>query len=400
MPHNSKLAIAIDGNEANVLSRVGSNVYAYEVLMALEQLTKLDQDISVVVLLRTQPSLDLPTARPGWQYRVIGPSPYWTQWALPIHLWLHHKEYQVFFTPGHYAPRLSAVPYVSSVMDLAFLKYPEQFYRHDYLQLKHWTSYSVKHARKIIAISEATKHDVIEQYRRSADDIAVAYPAANTIQTENSDSAMVEHFFRKHRIRAPYFMFLGTFQPRKNLINLVEAYEQLCRKLSSGQTKKRSRSAKRPKAELPQLILAGKIGWLAEPIIDRIKKSPFFDYIILPGFVPNELKPALYQRATASVLVGLHEGFGIPPLESMTHGCIPIVSNTTSLPEVVGEAGILVDPMDTSSISSGLELSLSLTAKQRALYRRKGREQLKKFSWEKSAQTILDTLRSVAIHKI
>src|SRR5260221_1965330 len=113
------LRIAIDGNEANVLQRVGSNAYAYEIICHLEKILaerkKSDLEITVTVLLSTPANDQMPKTRKGWVYTVIGPAPMWTQFALPIYLFLHQKEFDVFYTPGHYAPRVSSVPYISSV---------------------------------------------------------------------------------------------------------------------------------------------------------------------------------------------------------------------------------------------------------------------------------------------
>ena len=114
---------AIDGNEANVESRVGSNVYAFELLQALEEKTRDNPTIAVTVLLSSPAKSFLPVERQGWKYQVVGPQKFWTQWALPLHLFAKRKQYDIFFTPGHYAPRIASIPYVSSVMDTTYLDY-------------------------------------------------------------------------------------------------------------------------------------------------------------------------------------------------------------------------------------------------------------------------------------
>jgi glycosyltransferase involved in cell wall biosynthesis len=387
--NQKKLHLAIDANEANIKNRVGSNVYAFEIIKAIYELSRNNQDLNFTILLSREPVAGLPPQRTGWEYKIIKPARLWTQFAESIYLFLNHKKIDVLFTPGHYAPRCSSVPYVSSVMDLAYLKYPDQFDENDLIQLKHWTKYSVKKADKVIAISEFTKTDIVDHYQKKDEDIVVAYPAIAKINSAAANQ--VKSFFKEHRIRKPYFLFLGTIQPRKNLIRLVEAYEQLCRRLSGQQFKKNKKNN-----SLPQLVLAGKIGWLSDPIMARIKQSSFSQNIILTGYIPSDIKPALYQQAAASLLLGLHEGFGIPPLESLQYGCIPIVSNTTSLPEVVGEAGFQVDPYDIKKISMTMEKALKLSIKDKAIYKRKGKNQLKKFNWRKSAQVILDTIEQVA----
>lgn len=393
----SPLHFAIDGNEANVSQRVGSNVYAFKIIEQLEVLTEDQPQLQVTVLLRRPPVKDLPKPRSGWQYQVVKPSLLWTQLAAPIHLFLNSHRYDLFFTPGHYAPRLSAVPYVSSVMDLAFLQFPDQFHYTDLIQLKHWTKYSVKKARRVVTISDFSKADLIKQYHLPAEKIDVVYPAVEPESPASNQE--VAAFFKKHRLRKPYFIFVGTFQPRKNLQKLVAAYELFCRQISSQQVFSHSRNRSsngQSGIQLPQLVLAGKSGWLADDILQRIKQSPFYDYIILPGFVPDNLKPALYERAVASILVGLHEGFGIPALESLHYDCLPIVSNQSSLPEVVGEAGILVDPKSEHSIAQGLKLALEYSAHQVTQFRRQAAQQRAKFDWQQSAQQILNILIDTA----
>ncbi len=383
------LHIVIDANEANINNRVGSNVYAFKIIQALYQLTKNNTKINITILLNRDPKTDLPRSRENWHYKIIKPAQFWTQFAEPIYLFLNHHKIDVLFTPSHYAPRYSSVPYVSSIMDLAYLKYPAQFDEQDLIQLQHWTKYSLKHASKVIAISEFTKQDIVKHYHKKPTDVVVAYPAVNKIKPASINQT--KRFFKKHHLRSPYFLFLGTLQPRKNLIKLIEAYEQLCRRLSSQRLKKSTKNT-----SLPQLVLAGKTGWLATPILDRIKASSFVKNIILTGYVPDDIKPVLYQKASASLLLGLYEGFGIPPLESLQYGCLPIVANTTSLPEVVGEAGFLVNPNSIEEISTVMERVLKLSIKNKAIYKRTAKIQLKKFSWQKSAQLILDTIQQVA----
>ena len=393
----STFHIAIDGNEANVAERVGSNAYAFEILKHLEKIlherwesspeeNKKDlPEVKVSVLLSAPPQTDLPPERSGWKYEVFGPTAFWTQYALPWYLFKHRKEIDVFYTPGHYAPRLSSVPYVSSVMDLAFLQFPEQFKEKDYLQLKEWTRYSVKHAQKVIAISEYTKADVVKNYRIDPEKVVVAYPSVvQTGDVSYKEKAKIA-VFKKWQIKQPYLLYVGTLQPRKNLVRLIEAFEKL------------HADKDLLKAQELRLVIAGKTGWLANDILQKIEKSPFKAKIILTGYIMETEKIILYKGSLCTVLVGLYEGFGMPALEAMRYGSIPVVSATTSLPEVVGNAGILVDPEQVSDIKRGLAMVISLPAKERGKLLRNGRQQLKKFDWTKSAQVVLETL--ISCHK-
>lgn len=375
------MKLAIDGNEANHEQRVGSNVYAYGVLQALEK--NLFADTEVTVLLSSEPVADLPRERTGWKYRVIGPRAVWTQWALPWHLFWNREHYDVLFTPGHYAPRLSPIPYISSVMDVAYLRYPEYFTQSDKMKLTRWTEYSVKHAAHIIAISNATKQDVIQYYGIPSQKISVAYPEVPADTTQLTPKAQRQVLFQLH-VQEPYFLYIGTLQPRKNIAQLVVAYEEFRRRWAVARENKKNSA--------PQLVLAGKTGWLATSLTERIEASPFRDDILLTGFISAEQKMALLKHCQALLNISFYEGFGIPPLEALHTGAIPIVSNTSSLPEVVGQAGILVDPTDTSEIAHALFDVMTMKAKQRAMYRKAAREQVKQFNWDKTAQTIISAI--------
>lgn len=371
---------AMDGNEANVTQRVGSNVYAFEVLTALEQLTRTDQEYNWTVLLAGPPVSDLPTARPGWRYQVVGPRPFWTQWGLPWHLFRHRHAYDAFFTPGHYAPRLCPIPYISAVMDLAFLKYPQQFRRKDYLQLKEWTRYSVQHARKVLAISEFTRQAVIKTYHKPTSDVFVAYPALP--QPSPGPKVSPQWLKKTVGVSSGYILYVGTLQPRKNLLTLLKAYELFVADYPA-------------RKEPPPLVIAGKIGWLADEFLAAVQRSVVQDRVKLLGYVSEAEKAVLYRKSACAVLLGLYEGFGIPPLEAMAHNTIPVVAETSSLPEVVGAAGYRVPAQQPKAIAQALRQVLKLTATQRARQLKLGRQQAKQFDWLTSARQIQAALVEV-----
>ncbi|MEA2056638.1 MAG: glycosyltransferase family 1 protein, partial [Patescibacteria group bacterium] len=327
---SDKIHIAIDGCEANVTQRVGSNVYAFNIIKQISNLLRYKKKTRATVLLSQKPVADMPKERINWQYKIVKPDKFWTQWAEPWHLFFQQNNYDVLYTPGHYAPRLCPIPYVSSVMDLAFLQYQHQFRQTDLFQLEKWTKYSVKKASKVIAISQFTKKEIHQHYGVNPQNIIVAYPDVS-LNLKETAPARKKAYFKKHGISQPYFLFVGTLQPRKNLVGLIQAYELFCEK----------QTGEKP---LPKLVIAGKIGWLAEPILQKIKNSPVRGHIILTSFVPTAIKPILIKNALALTLVGLYEGFGIPALEALYLNTIPIVSESSSLPEVVGKAGLKVDP--------------------------------------------------------
>jgi len=374
---------AIDGNEANTSQRVGSNVFAFELIVALEELTRNSNQVQWTVLLSSPGAQDLPAERTGWSYTVVSPRPLWTQIALPVHLFLHQTQYDAFFTPGHYAPRSSAVPYITSVMDLAFLEHPDQFRKKDYLQLKEWTAYSVRHADKVLAISEFSKQAVMKHYKRKTEDVFIAYPSLPLVR-EDQSKVSASWIKKELGLKDPYILYVGTLQPRKNIVSLIKAFDQFCA------------SYTHRKKDNPQLVIAGKVGWFADETLKTIERSTYRERIHVLGYVSDAQKTVLYRKSACSVLIGLYEGFGIPPLEAMAAGTIPVVSDTSSLPEVVGEAGFKVSPYDTRDLVSVFSGILALSPRHRAALLKKGRLQVKKFSWQESAQKVLDELIGVA----
>lgn len=391
--NTSPLRIVIDGNEANTSNRVGSNVYAYQVLTAIEE--KLQKSATTVTVVLAQPPVaDMPRTRDGWSYQVVSPKPFWTQWALPLFLFSHKGEFDVFFTPGHYAPRLCPVPYLSTVMDTAYLVYPEQFKKMDTHKLTTWTKYSVKHAAKVLTISEFSKQEVAKYYSKNKTDIIVGYPGTTLTHFAISE-AFRKKTLKKYKIKPPFVLYVGTLQPRKNLAILVEAFGLFSRMLASRTLVKKG-SKKQQVRLTPQLVLAGKIGWLSEPLLRLIGASPLKQHIVVTGFITDMEKQVLYEEAFVSTLLGLYEGFGIPPLESFYYGTPVVASNTSSLPEVVADAGLLVSPTNATEIAEALYTVFSATAQQKLIWKRRGISQTKHFSWNKTAQIILDTLTDIA----
>ncbi|MBV9242467.1 MAG: glycosyltransferase family 4 protein [Acidobacteria bacterium] len=172
---------------------------------------------------------------------------------------------------------------------------------------------------------------------------------------------------------------MGSVQPRKNLVRLVEAYASL--------------AAKR---DVPPLILAGRLAWLYHESVAAAAKYGVKEKIRFLGFVPDEDLPALYSAATIFVYPSFFEGFGLPPLEAMQCGTPVITGNLTSLPEVVGDAGIMVDPYDVNAIGTAIELLLADKNLRQDLSRR-GIERAKGFSWETTARKTLEVFESVMV---
>jgi glycosyltransferase involved in cell wall biosynthesis len=375
------MIIGIDGNEANVINRVGSNIYAYEILKNLKtqnsNLKSQNQNLKFIIYLKEKPLLDLPKECDWWRYKILKPKILWTQWRLPLELYLTREKLSLFFTPGHYAPRFSPIPLVISIMDLAFLRFPDQFKKNDLYQLVNWTKYSVRKAKHILTISEFTKREIIHFYSCPENKITVTYPGMSNVKCQMSKPNVKSQIFNKYKInKNNYFIFIGTLQPRKNLINLIEAFLLLITHQSS-----------------LKLVIAGKKGWMYDEIFNKVKKLNLEHKVIFTGFISESEKQVLLANALALVLPSLYEGFGIPALEAMRAGCPVIITRNSSLVEVVGDAGIYIeDPYSIESISLALNKMIKLSSQARLKLIKLGLEQSKKFSWPKAAKDTLNVL--------
>ncbi len=368
------MRIWIDGYEANVEQRLGSSQWAFELLHNLE---KIDQKNEYTILLPSSPLGDLPKMRSRWKYKILKPKQLWTKIALPGILYLSREKPDIFLSPTHYIPSFcpSTVKRICTIFDLSFLHFPEMFNKKDLWQLKAWTKFSAENADHIITISNFSKKDVIEQYGVQKEKISMIYPGYNKdnfqYQISNIKTAEVK---KKYKIGDSYIIYIGTVQPRKNLVRLIEAYAKIEEDL--------------------QLVIVGKItgqdreGWKFEEILDAPKKLGIEGRVKFLGFVATDELKHLLSGSLAFVLPSLWEGFGIPVLEAMASGVPVIVSNVSSLPEVVGSAGLLIDPYSVDQIEQAIRTIVS-DKKLQQTYSKAGLLQAKKFSWEKTTREVL-----------
>ena len=239
------------------------------------------------------------------------------------------------------APPFSPCPVVVSVHDLSFEHLPQTFNRRSRTQLRLTVRHSVKRAARILTLSEHTRRDMIETYGTSPERITaipLAAPSYFGRVREERELQRVRHIYG---IEGDYILCVSSIQPRKNLPRLVRAYESLRNKRGPG--------------KLPKLVLVGKCAWLYDETLRSIEEGRMKDSIILTGYVPQSDLPALYSGSICFVYPSYFEGFGLPPLEAMKCGTPVIAGNRTSLPEVVGDAGILVDPFDVNAIAAAIE---------------------------------------------
>jgi len=371
MHYTKSMIIGIDGNEANVERKVGVSEYSFELIRAFSQMS---ENISFRVYLKAPCNDSFPQQSAHFTYSVFGPSKLWTQIALPLKLLNEKNKVSVFFSPGHYAPRFTQVPRVISIMDLAFFHFADYFTKKDLAQLHSWTKYSVIKAKKIITISEATKSDIIKFYKVPGEKIHVIYPGIKPSLSSNSHMSN-EDLKKKYAIDSKFILFVGTLQPRKNIARLIEAF--------SLQNDKEVK-----------LVIVGKKGWKYEEILEAPKKFGCEEKVVFLNFVPEQDLQVLYKNAELFAFPSLYEGFGLPVLEAMKFNCPVLTSNVSSLPEAGGDAAHYCNPESTESIKEGIEKIIE-DRKYRENLIEKGKENIKKFSWEKAAKETLAVLTEV-----
>lgn len=377
------MIIGIDGNEANVEKRVGVNTYSYELIKNLWKLQDEWKDKhDLIVYLKNDPVGDMPKETTHFKYEVLRGGGMWILTKLTPHLFFAKPRCDVIFSPSHYVPLFSPMPRVCSIMDLGYLEYTTQFRKKDFWQLKVWSAISISISKAILAISNSTKEDIVRHYPKSKGKIHVTPLAYDTNQFNTSisdeDVRRVRH---KYSIVTDYVLYLGTLKPSKNIEGLIEAFASIIN------------------LQLPinnlNLVIAGKKGWMFEPIYKKVKELGLEDRVVFTDFVDEADKPALIKGAKLFVLPSFWEGFGLDALNAMACGVPVVASNIGSLPEVVGTAGILVDPNDSASIVQGIkEVLLAPKAKYNSMIER-GLSQAKKFSWERTARETLKIITNV-----
>ncbi|KKU46058.1 MAG: Glycosyl transferase group 1 [Microgenomates group bacterium GW2011_GWC2_46_7] len=361
-----RFTIGIDINEANVKERVGTGQYCYHILMHWYQETGIDFHLYH----RDPLQGDLPPEDSHWHYHQVGPTRGWIRFGLPLYLLTHPKN-DIFWSPAHYMPVYTGCRSVVTIHDLAYEYFPELFFPSDLYKLKNWTRAAVRQATKIIAVSDATKHDLVKLYDIPEDKITVihnGYDSDVFNLTHKADTKILKSYLLKPK---SYILFLGTIQPRKNAIKLVQAFHLLRQSGYKG-----------------KLVIAGRVGWLADETLSVIQASPDAQDIVLTGYVSDSTRKALYTYADVYVLPSFYEGFGVPAIEAMGCGAPVAVANNSSLPEVVGDAGLIFNAADPADIARAI-IEIKTNREQ---WVKQSLARAKHFSWEKCAQETLSVL--------
>jgi glycosyltransferase involved in cell wall biosynthesis len=278
------------------------------------------------------------------------------------------------------APPLAPCPVVATIHDLSFEHLPETFKRRSRLQLRLTVRATARRAAHVIAPSEHTRRDLIETYGLDPARVSAIPLAASSHFRRVEDVSEVERVRRRYGITRDYVLAVGSVQPRKNLVRLVRAY--------SGLRRERGRS------NLPQLVLVGKLAWLYGETLKAVEEEGVGDSVVMTGYVSEGDLPALYTGALCFAYPSYYEGFGLPPLEAMRCGTPVLTGDRTSLPEVVGDAGLLADPFDTGALARALARLIEDPALRADLGAR-GLSRAAAFDWRDTARMTLQVYRRV-----
>lgn len=269
-------------------------------------------------------------------------------------------------------------PVVVTVHDLSFALYPQYFTRARRSYQQWLTPRTARQATAITADSQATKEDLVKLYGVDADRVRVVYPGVDARFRPVTDVREIDNLRQRRRLPAQFILFVGTIEPRKNLVMLLEAYAALVKH-----------------TDLPHaLVIAGGKGWGYDAVFATAERLDLGERVIFPGYVPAGELPLWYNAADVVAYPSLYEGFGLPPLEAMACGTPVIVSSVSSLPEVVGDAGLLVDPGDPSAWAAALATMLT-DPTARAKARQRGFVRAGLFTWERTARDMAQVYHEV-----
>ncbi len=358
------MLIGIEAERANRSAKTGVEHYAKELIW---NLAKIDKENQYLLYLRTAPQEWFSQLPANFQVKVMPFPIFWTQLRLSLEMLLHPPD--VLFVPASTLPLIHPAS-VYTEHDVAWIYYPEIFtwYMRQFHRIFSWLARSG--SKRIIAISEATKNDLVNHYSVEPKKITVIPHG----YTEAADTGHELPQAIKDKLPEKYILFLSTLQPRKNVELLIDSFREL----------------KNEHPELPhKLVVVGKPGWKFQEILIKIAENE--DIVVYLGHVGDEDRWPLYRGADLYVNPSLYEGFGMPLLEAFECGCPAAVSDNSSLPEVGGDAVIYFNPTSKKELKDAiLRVLEDPDLRQEMIV--KGKERLTHFGWERCARETLEAL--------
>ena len=371
------MRIAIDAHSVGA-KLAGNESYAVNLIEALAQIDRVNE---YLIYVTTAEARDRFHGR--WpNFKVHTTLPHTPLIRIPLTLSAELRKYPVDVLHVQFtAPPFCPCPVVVSVHDLSFEHLPQTFLRRSRTQLRLTVRRSARRAAAILTLSEHTRADVIETYKIDPAKVFAIPLAAPNHFCPIADRKELQRVRHNYGIDGDYVLSVGSIQPRKNLVRLIRAYASL--------------HSAHAGTGFPRLVIVGKKGWLYDETLRALETTGLKDSILLTGYVPESDLPALYSGALCFVYPSYFEGFGLPPLEAMKCGVPVVVGNATSLPEVVGDAGLQVDPFDVAAIAGAIDQLICNPDLRKKLSVR-GLERAGMFDWRTTARQTLKVYEQVA----
>ena len=391
------MLIGVDASRATSAQRTGTEVYS---LHLIRRLAEVGTAHRFRLYLNTPPAPGLLPSMAHCEQRVMPFPRLWTHLRLSAEMSIHPPD--VLFVPSHVLPLIHARRSVVTVHDLGHRYHPNAHTARQRWYLEWSTRYHTRTAAHMLADSRATQDDLVRLYGVDRAQITVVHLGVDPAFEPVHDPEAIARVRHRYGIQGPYLLYLGTLQPRKNLVRLIEAFAEMGKWANSQHairntqyaihnTRGRTLSVH---ATL-QLVLAGKKGWLYEDMMARVRALGLEGQVVFPGYVDDADLPALYSGASLFVMPSLYEGFCLPVLEAMACGTPVVCSNVSSIPEVVGEAALLFDPQDVGGLATAMARTMGDKGLRATLIAR-GRERAQRFTWERCARQVLDVLERIA----
>ena len=296
----------------------------------------------------------------------------WFEWSIPFMLRKYKAD--LFLSPDSYMSLSTKVPTCLVIHDLAFEHYPEHFVLSHRLYWRHYSPLFAKKAKRIATVSTFSKNDISKSYNIPLEKIDVVYNGAHDeyrpLTNEEREAAK-----KQYADGCEYFVFAGALHPRKNIVNLLKAFVLFKQRQHTNM----------------KLVIAGRPAWKYEEVEQMQAEMPFKDDVKWVGYMNVDELSKVIGGAYALVYASLFEGFGIPILEALQCDVPAIVSNTSSMPEVAGDAALLVDPADPQDIANNMHLLYKDEALRTKLIAN-AREQVKKFDWNRSSASLWESM--------
>jgi glycosyltransferase involved in cell wall biosynthesis len=369
------MLVGVDASRVAVAQRTGTEAYSLHLirsLLATGRSHRFRLYLKDALMAGTLPDV------PHCEQRVMPFPRLWTHVRLSTEMLVHPPD--VLFVPSHVLPIVHPRKSVVTVHDLGHRAYPGAHTPQQRRYLEWSTRYHVRQAAHLIADSRATADDLVRFYDADQARITVAHLGVDPNLGPVHDAERIALVLERYGVTAPYLLYVGTVQPRKNLARLVDAFARLLQ-------------ADAVASDL-QLVLAGKRGWLSEGIMARVREVGLESQVVFTGYVREEDLAALYSGAALFVMPSLYEGFCLPVLEAMAVGTPVVSSSASSLPEVAGDAALFFDPADVDAMASAMSRGLMDKGLRQELVTC-GCERVKNYTWERCARQVLSVLEAV-----